>query len=244
MKLLKLVGVLVGVIALNIIILSPGLLGVDITSSSAFEKSVALTILIISAAVVFYASYIYLFGRTGKVLIREEEPAEDDYYGQVARYRNHKIFSAEVSIAMDQIERMKEKKVALLEVLSQRFQENELSYKRFHSVIVGVEKLFNMNVQGLVNKLRGSELSKLDRIDPRQAERMFSSKVWQQKLQLHKEYTDYVKGYVSSNEEILTKLDRLLLETSLLNSADYRELDEMPGMKEINLLIEQTKYYK
>lgn len=247
MKLLRLVGVLVAVIVINIVVLSPSMLGIDITSDSIFEKSIGLTTLILSAVAVFYVSYLYLFGRpgeNGKLLIREEEVPEENFQEHLARYRRHKLFPMEVTIALDQVSRMKEKKDALLELLSQRFEKNELSYNRFLGVIVDVEKLFNMNIRGLISKLHGSEISKLDRIDTRQAQQMFSGKVMQQKQQLFTEYANYVKGYVSSNEEILTKLDRLLLETSLLNSTDYRELDEMPCMQEINLLIEQTKYYK
>lgn len=75
-------------------------------------------------------------------------------------------------------------------------------------------------------------------------QRMLSPRVTQQKQQLRKEYTDYVLGYISSNEEILIKLDQLMLETTRLGTTDYRELDDMPCMQEIDQLIKQTKYYK
>lgn len=246
MKLSKLIGILLGIVVMNIIVFSPSLLGLSVTSSSTFVKSLALTIQIVSAIVVFYVSYLYLFKNKeqGKILIREPEDSDADFATQLAHYRNHRIYPMEVNLAIDQVGRMQEKKGALLELLQQRFEQNELSYNRFLSVIKSVEELFNMNVQGLINKLRGSEISKLDQINSRTAQQMFSNKVLLQKQQLHKEYTTYVQGYISSNEEILTKLDRLILETSLLNSNDYRELDEMPCMKEINALIEQTKYYK
>ena len=51
-------------------------------------------------------------------------------------------------------------------------------------------------------------------------------------------------GYLEANEEIMLKLDKLLLEISLLGSTDYRDVEEMPCMKEIDMLIKQTKLYK
>lgn len=246
MRLLKLISVLLLVIIVNIVILSPSMLGIQITSDNVLEKSVGLTVLIISAVIVIYVSCLYLFGKGSnhRQLQIEKELSELSLEERMALYRQHKLFPYEVNMAIDQINRMKEKKTALQELLGQRFQQHELSYNRFLNVINGVEKLFNMNVQALLNKLHGSQLSKLERFDQRQAQQFFSSKVMQQKKQLYVEYKNYIQGYVSANEEILTKLDRLLLEMTLLNSSDFCELDQIPGMQEINLLIEQTKYYK
>lgn len=244
MKQLKLVGLLAGVIAVNIVVLSPGLLGVDLTSDSPLEKSTALTLLIISGIIVIYASYRFLFQQPqAKILLRETEVAEEDLQQALEQYEKHKMFHMEVEHALDQLNRMRQKKKALFDLLSERFQPGELSYSRFLGVITAVEKLFNDNIKGLINKLRGSELSNLSAADQRQ-QRMFSQRVMQQKQQLRQEYTDYVIGYISANEEILIKLDQLMLETTLLNSTDSRELDEMPCMQEIDLLIQQTKYYK
>jgi len=244
MKQLKLIGLLAGIIALNIVVLSPGLLGVDLTSDSPLEKSAALTLLIISAIIVIYVSYRFLFNQPqAKILLRETEVAEEDLEQALAQYDKHKLFQMEVETARDQLNRMKQKKIALLDLLSERFQPSELSYSRFLGVITAVEKLLNNNVKGIIGKLHGSQISGLSAADQRQ-QRMFSQRVVQQKQQLRKEYTDYVIGYISANEEILIKLDQLVLETTLLSSTDSRELDDMPCMQEIDLLIKQTKYYK
>src|SRR5690606_37856123 len=131
---------------------------VDVASDDVLEKSVGLTILIISTVIVIYVSCLYLFGKGSKdkqLLIGEEEMSELSLEQRLALHRQHKLFPYEVNMAIDQMNRMKEKKVALEELLGQRFQQHELSYKRFLSVIVGVEKLFNMNVQALLNKLHG-----------------------------------------------------------------------------------------
>jgi hypothetical protein len=49
---------------------------------------------------------------------------------------------------------------------------------------------------------------------------------------------------LGANEEILLKLDGLLAELARLGGADYRDVLLMPCMKDIDTLINQTKYYK
>ena len=46
------------------------------------------------------------------------------------------------------------------------------------------------------------------------------------------------------NEDILLKLDGLILEISKLDDIDSGTLEELPAIQEINSLIEHTKYYK
>ena len=46
------------------------------------------------------------------------------------------------------------------------------------------------------------------------------------------------------NENILTKLDGLLLEVSKLDDINEEDLENMAAIQEINNLIAQTRYYK
>ena len=53
-----------------------------------------------------------------------------------------------------------------------------------------------------------------------------------------------MKAATEDNEQILLKLDKLLLEISDLNSVESGQLEQMAGMIEIDNLIKQAKYYK
>ena len=63
-------------------------------------------------------------------------------------------------------------------------------------------------------------------------------------MQIYQEHIEYVRGLVSMNEDILIKLDGLLLEISKLDDLDEQGLENMAAVREINDLIAQTKYYK
>ena len=55
---------------------------------------------------------------------------------------------------------------------------------------------------------------------------------------------NFLKAATEDNEQILLKLDKLLLEISGLNSVESGQLEQMTGMIEIDNLIKQAKYYK
>jgi len=242
-RFLKLFGLIGGVAILNIIVLSPGLLGVEIGGESVLETASGVTLLVVSLLVMLYGSYSLLFKPPVALPVKNIKTRED-YIAALQQYRNAKDLKKDIALALDQLERIDKKKTVLTEVLSQRFDQKELSYKKFDSVIYEVEKLFYLNIRGILNKLSVFNASGYSNFSGQQQSASLSDKLVQEKTNLYKEYLSYVTGYLSANEEILLKLDKLLLEISLLNSTDYRDVEEMSCMKEIDLLIKQTKLYK
>jgi hypothetical protein len=144
---------------------------------------------------------------------------------------------------MEQLERMRKKQATLFHVLNQRFDPNELSYKKFASVILTVEKLFYLNVRSVLNRLAVLDGSELDHAGRRESARL-SSKLLQEKTNMHQEHLAFVRSSLDANEEILLKLDKLLMEISRLDGLEPEAIEHMPGMREIDSLIKQTKYYK
>lgn len=242
-KWLKLLGLIAGIVLLNIIVLSPGLLGVEIGGDSVLETASAVTLFVISFLVLLYGSYTVLFKPPAITPVRNISHPED-YRAALYQFRNVKGLRKDIELAVDQLDRMDKKKLTLLNVLSQRFDSAELSYKKFFSVIAEVEKLFHLNIRGIINKLSVFEASGLSSFASRPRSTSFSNKLIEQKTALYNEYLAYVAGYLGANEEIMLKLDKLLLEISLLGSSDYKDVEEMPCMKEIDALIKQTKFYK
>ena len=78
----------------------------------------------------------------------------------------------------------------------------------------------------------------------RQEAGAFSEQFMEEKLEVYYEYIKFVNAATEDNEQILLKLDKLLLEISGLNSIESGELEQMAGMIEIDNLIKQAKYYK
>jgi hypothetical protein len=66
----------------------------------------------------------------------------------------------------------------------------------------------------------------------------------EEKFEVYSEYITFVKAATEDNEQILLKLDKLLLEISDLNCIEGGQLEQMAGMIEIDNLIKQAKNYK
>lgn len=242
-RLMKLLGLIAGVALLNVVVLSPGLLAIEIGGESVLETASGVTMLVISFLVVVYGGYALLF-KTPVAMPVKDIQTHEGYIAALHHYKEVKVLKKDTALALDQLERIEKKKDALLDVLSQRFQQTELSYRKFIAAIEEVEKLFYLNIRGVLNKLSAFNASELGRFANQQGSGPFSNKLVQEKTELYNEYLSYVSGYLSANEGIMLKLDKLLLEISLLSSTDYRDVEEMPCMKEIDDLIKQTKFYK
>lgn len=242
-RFIQLMGLISSVVILNVLVLSPGLLGVEIGGVSPVETAIGVTLLIVSLLVVLYGSYILLLKPPVTTSLQEPKTNED-YITALSQYKKVKVLKKDITLAIDQITRMEKKNSALLNVLSQRFDPAELSFKRFNTVSYEVKKLFYLNIRGILNKLNVFDASEFALFVSPQKPSPFSDQLVHKKTALFNEYLTHVTGYLQANEEILLKLDKLLLEISLLDSTVHTDIEEMPCMQEIDELIRQTKFYK
>jgi hypothetical protein len=240
-KLIKLLGIILGVVVVNILVLSPGFIGVEI-GGSALTTAFGVTFVFASALVLLYGSYILLF-KPPVVLPVKQIKTHEDYVEALAHYRRVKVLEDDITLALEQLDRMRKKKITLLNVLDERFDTTELSYKKFASVTQEVEKLFYLNVRSILNRLHVFDESEFKSVMSHKPTPI-SRELLQEKTNVYNEYLSFVTSSLGTNEEILLKLDKLLLEISRLDSFEPGDIENMSCMKEIDSLIKQTKYYK
>ena len=65
-----------------------------------------------------------------------------------------------------------------------------------------------------------------------------------ERMRIYTEHIDYVHKLVDSNENIISKLDGLLLELTKLDDFSEESLNNNPAINELTALIDQTKFYK
>ncbi|MNH90488.1 hypothetical protein D3C87_513150 [compost metagenome] len=240
-KYIKLLGLILGVIGLNIIVLSPGFLGLEI-GGSALSTAFGVTLLVGSALGLLYGSYTLLFKQPVPLLVQQIKTHED-YVEALSHFRRVKPLQADINLALEQMERIRKKKDTLFSVLAQRFDLEELSYKKFAAVTNEVEKLFYLNVRSILNRLHVFDESEFERVMSQKGAKL-SPQLLQEKTQVYNDFLVFMQHSLGANEEILLKLDKLLHEISRLDSIDFGEIENMPCMQEIDSLIKQTKYYK
>ena len=241
-KSLKLLILIISIAFINIIVLSPGLLGIQLFGESALQTASATAILTASILTLLYGIYQLFFKPTAMIPIKELT-VEQDYVIALNHYKNMKMLKKEISFALEQVQRLKKKKDSLWNVLNQRFEPNEISYKKFITAIIEVEKLFYLNLRNILNKVSIFDETEYKHVIENNTNR-FTEKILLEKAELYKEYTTFINNSLNINEEILLDLDKLLLEISKLNSFEIEDIDNMACMKEIENLIKQTKLYK
>ena len=241
-KWVRLLSLNLGIAAANIIVFSPGLIGLEL-GASALAAASGSTIIFLSGAGLFYGNYKLLSEPEKSIPISKISTAEG-YIEALNDQRELKTFEKSIELLLDQIERLQKKNKTIREILLQIFSASEIAYKKFDAVIAEVEKIFFMNIRSVLNKLNAFDEDDYNFVRSRQEAGAFSEQFMEEKLKVYYEYIKFVNAATEDNEQILLKLDKLLLEISGLNSIESGELEQMAGMIEIDNLIKQAKYYK
>jgi len=241
-KWVRLLSLNLGIAAANIIVFSPGLIGLEL-GASALAAASGSTIIFLSGAGLFYGNYKLLSEPEKSIPISQISTAEG-YIEALNDQRELKTFEKSIELLLDQIERLQKKNKPIREILLQIFSASEIAYKKFDAVIAEVEKIFFMNIRSVLNKLNAFDEDDYNFVRSRQEAGAFSEQFMEEKFEVYYEYIKFVNAATEDNEQILLKLDKLLLEISGLNSIESGELEQMAGMIEIDNLIKQAKYYK
>ncbi|MEN8907260.1 MAG: hypothetical protein ABF289_14990 [Clostridiales bacterium] len=238
-KILKLVGLNLGISSYNIILFSPAFIGIELGASALLTA--------FGGSSIFLSTAFFVYGNY-KVLIKEEDQellplvTDEDYKYLLEQNIQKTTFKKDIDIVLNQIDRMKNKKKTILDVLLEKFSQTELSYIKFESAILEVEKVFFSNVKSIINKLSIFDESEFEILI--ENKKNFSENFMKSKTDLYNKYKNFLKKSVEDNEEIILKLDKLLLEISRLNTLESIEIDNLSAIKEIDKLSNQIKYYK
>lgn len=240
--LIRLLALNLGIAAANIAVFSSGLLAVDLFGS-ALEKAFGSAFLVLSGSGLVYGNY-KLLSEPEKAIPIGAKSTKEDYVEALNEHRGLETFERNIDLLLDQIERLQKKNKTIRDILLQIFNASEISYQKFDAVIAEVENIFFKNIRSIINKLNAFDEDDYNFIRKQRDAGAFSEEIMEEKFNVYNEYIRFVKEATEDNEQILLKLDKLLLEISGLNCIESGELEQMAGMIEIDNLIKQAKYYK
>jgi hypothetical protein len=242
-KVLKIAGLNIGIALVDTIIFSPGLLGITMGGTSIFATAFGATVALMSVAVFATGNYTLITEREKIIQVSEIKTVEEYINALKQNYRK-RTFEKDIDTILGQIESFQSKKEAIKDILLQKFNSAEMSYTKFSKTISGVEEVLYINIKSILNKLSAFDEVDYKRIQKNDAEKKFSKEFIQSKMNIYNEYISFVKAATEENEQIIFKLDKLLLEISKFNSIEDSEIGNLSGMQEIDELISQTKLYK
>jgi hypothetical protein len=239
-KIIKLLCLNIGIAVVDIIFLSPGLLGIEIIGGSAFETAFGGTAIFMSIIVFVFGNYKLLVEEEKIIQLSEIKTAEGCINALNQNY-NKKIFEKDITNILEQIEMFRKKRETIKEILLQKFDIAEMSYSKFDRVISDIENVFYMNIRSIINKLNVFDEKDYNRI---KNEKEFTNELIRAKMHIYNEYMSFIKKAIEDNEQIILKLDKILLELSKFNSLEDGNIENMSAMKEIDDLINKIKLYQ
>ncbi len=240
-KIIKILGLNIGIGVVDTILFSPGLLGIEIIGASALETAFSFTAIFMSVIIFIFGNYNLLIEEEKTIQISEIKTADDCIEALNQNY-DKRIFEKDIDTILEQIEMFQKKRETIKEVLLQKFDITEMSYSKFDGVISDLENVFYLNIKSIINKLKAFDERDYNRIK-NYGEKKFSDEFIQTKMRIYGEYISFVKEATEDNEQIILKLDKILLELSRFSSLEEGEIENMSTMKEIDDLINKIRLY-
>ncbi len=250
---LKILLLNLGIALVDVIMFSKGLVGLDF-AGGAITTALAVTVIAMSLIAFGYGNYTLLFSEPAAqplpLLKGNETMQPRDYIDALEERRGKGVFEEEIRVAIEQIYRLLDKDRALDNILEQYFTPQEMTYTRFQNGIDSVQALFYNNVKKMINRLLIFDYKDYRNLTDKIRESQtygstgIISKSVDTQMKIYSEHIEYVRGLCETNENILIKLDGLLLEISKLDDLDEQGMENIAAIQEINALIEQTKFYK
>lgn len=242
-KFISLIKINSAIVILNIVLFSPGLLNIEIGGTSILKTALGVTIITMSIIIFIIGNYSILMKEDNDINIYKVVTS-DDCIEALNENKYKKIFSSDIDILLEQIDRIENKVDTIEDILIQKFSISEMSYKKFNYVILDIKNLFYVNIKSIINKINIFDQKEYKKINKRINNETNQNKILIEKINMYKEYITFVKNAIEDNEEILLRLDKVLLELSKFNSLDEGELENMSAMDNIDDLISKIKLYK
>ena len=242
-KFISLIKINSAIVILNIVLFSPGLLNIEIGGTSIFKTALGVTIITMSIIIFIIGNYSILMKEDNDINIYKVVTS-DDCIEALNENKYKKIFSSDIDILLEQIDRIENKVDTIEDILIQKFSISEMSYKKFNYVILDIKNLFYVNIKSIINKINIFDQNEYKKINKRINSETNQNNILIEKINMYKEYITFVKNAIEDNEEILLRLDKVLLELSKFNSLDEGELENMSAMDNIDDLISKIKLYK
>lgn len=241
-KIAKLIILDMSIAFVNIGLFSEGLLNIGL-SNGPLQGAISVTAIVMSFIIFIVGNYRIL---THREEVFKELPFrnEEDYLNALRQARTKKTFIKDLDGIIDQFLRFERKQQSIKDLLLQKFSETEMSYAKFDQGVLEIEQVFRLNIRSILNKMNAFDEIDYQKSRSANIHKKFNKDFVDAKLVVYQEYFDYIKGAIANNEEILLKLDRLILELSRFNSINLGELETLTAIREMDDLINKAKYYK
>jgi uncharacterized protein (UPF0335 family) len=229
------------IVLINILIFSNALLGFALFKGTPLTMSIA-WMSVIGSGFAFIKGNSLIFKKEETHLLTKGINSLNDCIDVFQEaINNGDVFDENILKNIEQIKRFTRKHDTIKDILLQKFSKDEMSFKKFSSVLLDVENVIYMNMRSILNKISAFDVVEYERL---MRDEFSVDELTQEKRDIYNEYINFVDSATKTNEEILLKLDKMLLEISRYNSIDGGDIKRLPAIMEMDELIKNANLYK
>ena len=225
----------------NIILFSNAFVGLALFSGPALSIAFAWTAIALSGIVFVVGNKALLTTRETRFLIQDMQSLEDCVSVFKQALQNGDVFDDCILQNMEQIKRFRRKYDTIHDLLKQKFSVSELSYLKFSGVLQEVERVVYLNMRSILNKMAAFDV---DEYEAMMRKGIQEDALSQEKMKIYNEYIRFVTDATNVNEDVILKLDKMLLEISRYNSLEDGDVQKLPAIVEMDTLIQNAKLFK
>ena len=231
------------IVLVNIVLFSNAMLGLSLFTGTVLSISIAWTAILASIFAFIKGNSLILEQKETRLLLHNINSLESCI--PVFQEAIHKgdVFDENILKNIEQIKRFKRKHGTINDMLLQKFSADEMSFRKFSGVLHDVEDVIYTNMRSILNKISAFDIEEYETMK-RQEARNIEQKIPQEKLDIYQQYLDFVNNATAANEDILLKLDKMLLEISRYNSLEDGDVQKLPAIMEMDELIKNANLYK
>jgi len=240
-KIRQLITLNAAIVLINITLFSNALLGLSLLAGTAFSISVAWTAVLGSAFVFYRGNSLILSKPETRLLLQNINSLDSCIHVFEEAIHSGDVFDENILKNIDQIKRFRRKYDTIKDMLLQKFSANEMSFQKFNGVLQDVEHVIYINMRSILNKISAFDI---DEYGAMQKKSFHGDELSQEKMAIYNEYIDFVNNATKANDNILLKLDKMLLEISRYNSLEDGDVQKLPAIIEMDELIKNANLYK
>ena len=229
------------IVTTNIVIFSKAFFGFSLFKGNSISLAIAWIDILLSILAFFKGNLAILKKQEMHVLTQDIKNLNDCISVFEEAMNNGDVFDESISKNIEQIKRFKRKYETINDILLQKFSSDEITYQKFSDVLNELENVVYMNMRSILNKISAFDVEEYEKV---QKNKINIHSIPQEKLDIYNQYINFVNESTNINEEILLKLDKMILEISKYNTIEVKDIKKMPVIAEIDELIKNANLYK
>ena len=232
---------------LLVLLFSPGLIGLNLSSPNILVKGFAIIFAVLIPAYLIWQTVAFI--RSDKYV--HVEAGKQDSLEQISavleRYTTTDVVSSIAKSAVREIAAVQRKRSALENVIAGKFERNSMSYDRFMTAVNQAADTIEKNAASLANRLQSFDVVEYRHLATIMQTGSYRrdnipDEIQHEQASLYQQQYSEMQSIITANEGLLLELDKFSNELAQLDASQLSG-DNSAILDELKRLSEEARYY-